>query len=159
MLHLSENKVAVKHSCSARDQILSFSIVFLFHLSTPGRKLDLSSLESVFQKVAFLRVLILIWVLSVDGSLIPRKKMLFQRTEKGVCSRRLGYVWTGPNVFNVFYFYTGWVHCKGQKVYILPSVLNFQRLRNLLGVQLPYSRKLTMHVVVDNAKKIYVTLN
>ena len=33
--------------------------------------------------------------------------MLFQRTEKGVCSRRLGYVWTGPNVFNVFYFLHG----------------------------------------------------
>ena len=33
--------------------------------------------------------------------------MLFQRTEKGICSRRLGYVWTGPNVFNVFYFFHG----------------------------------------------------
>ena len=31
--------------------------------------------------------------------------MLFQRTEKGACSRRLGHVWTGPNVFNVFYYY------------------------------------------------------
>ena len=42
--------------------------------------------------------------MSVDGRLIPRKKMLFQRAEKGVCSLRLGYVWTAPNVFNVFYF-------------------------------------------------------
>ena len=33
--------------------------------------------------------------------------MLFQRTEKGVCSRRLRYVWTGPYVFNVFYFLHG----------------------------------------------------
>ena len=33
--------------------------------------------------------------------------MLFQRAEKGVCSRRFRYVWTGPNVFNVFYFLHG----------------------------------------------------
>ena len=30
---------------------------------------------------------------------------------------------------------------KGQEVYILRGVLNFQRVRNLLGVQLPYPRK------------------
>ena len=33
--------------------------------------------------------------------------MLFQRTEKGACSRRLGLGWTGPNVFNIFYFLHG----------------------------------------------------
>ena len=34
--------------------------------------------------------------------------MLFlKRTEKGVCSRRLGYMWRGPNVFNVFFFLHG----------------------------------------------------
>ena len=30
---------------------------------------------------------------------------------------------------------------KGQEVYILRGVLNFQRVRNLLRVQLPYRRK------------------
>ena len=30
---------------------------------------------------------------------------------------------------------------KRQEVYILRGVLNFQRVRNLLGVQLPYTRK------------------
>ena len=33
--------------------------------------------------------------------------MLFQRAEKSVCSRRLGYLWTEPNIFNVFYFLHG----------------------------------------------------
>ena len=72
-----------------RYRDVSFSIVFLFHPSTPARNLDLSSLESVFQKVAFSECLILIWVISVDGRLIPREKMLFQRVEKVVCARRL----------------------------------------------------------------------
>ena len=99
-----------------RYRDVSFSIVFPFHPSTSARNLDLSSLESVFQKVAFSECLILIWVISVDGRLIPREKMLFQRVEKVVCARRLRYMWRGPNV--------------------LPGVLNFQRVQNLLGVQL-----------------------
>ena len=43
--------------------------------------------------------------------LIPRKKMLFQRTEKGVCSRMLGYVWTRLIFFmSVIVILHGWVH-------------------------------------------------
>ena len=34
--------------------------------------------------------------------------IVHERAEKGVCSRRLGYEWTGPYVFNAFYF-LGWV--------------------------------------------------
>ena len=78
--------------------------------------------------------------------------MLFQRAEEGVCSRRLGYVWTGLMFLMSFIFYTGCMHRvhftsstkvlrKGQEVYILRGVLNFQGVRNLLGVQLPNPRK------------------
>ena len=78
--------------------------------------------------------------------------MLFQRAAKGVCSRRLRYVWRGPNGFIMsFIFCTGSVHrvhssfttyvlLKGGIVYILPGVLNFQHVRNLLGVQLRSSQ-------------------
>ena len=117
-------------------------------------EIDLSSPESgVFKKLGVSECPILIRVITfVDGRLIPQKKILFQRAEKGVCSHKLGCVWTGPNVFNVFYFCTGCMHRvhftsstrvlrKRQEVYILRGVLNFQRVRNLLGVQLPYPRK------------------
>ena len=33
-----------------------------------------------------------------------KKDAFFQRTEKGVRTRRLGYMWRGPHFFNFFYF-------------------------------------------------------
>ena len=79
--------------------------------------------------------------------------MLFQRAEKGVCSRRLFYTCGRGLMFLMsLIFCTGCMHRvqftsstkvlrKGQEVYILRGVLNFQRVRNLLRVQLPYRRK------------------
>ena len=66
--------------------------------------LDELARKRLLRRLRFSECLILIWVISVDGRLIPRKKMLFQKTEKGVCSRRLRYAWRGADVFNVFYF-------------------------------------------------------
>ena len=94
--------------------------------------------------------------------------MLFEDAfrEKGVCSRRLGYVWRGL-VFNALYFFAriqGTVcslhlqhkFClKGKKsifyAAFYSSLTNFQLVRNLLGVQLPsfqyaYFFYLTCHI-------------
>ena len=104
--------MAVKHSYSARDHILwrlafhSFPFSFGFHTSDRGNPRPLLSGERRYLKSWFLvsvQCSCICVIISVDWRLIPRKKTLFQRTEKGVCSRRLGYMWTGPNVFNVFY--------------------------------------------------------
>ena len=43
----------------------------------------------------------------MSNYICSRKAIFFQRAEKGVCSRRLRYVWTRSNVFNVFYFLHG----------------------------------------------------
>ena len=117
MLHLlKKKKVAVKHSYSARDHIPwrlafhSFPFSFGFHTSDRENPRPLLSGERRYLKSWFLvsvQCSGICVIISVDGRLIPRKKMLFQRTEKGVCSRRLGYMWAGPNVFNVFYFLHG----------------------------------------------------
>ena len=103
----------MKHSYSVRDHIPwrlafhSFPFSFGFHTSDRGNPRPLLSGERRYLKSWFLvsvQCSCICVIISVDWRLIPLKKTLFQRTEKGVCSRRLGYMWTGPNVLNVFYF-------------------------------------------------------
>ena len=58
------------------------SIVFLFHPSTPEQcsaKLTFRLWGAFFKKLRFSECFILIRVISVDGRLIPRKKMLFSK--------------------------------------------------------------------------------
>ena len=119
-----------------RYRAVLFSIVFSFS-PFPWEKSTFPLWGAFFKKSRFSECLILIWVMSVDGRLIPRKKMLFQRNEKGVCSRRLGYVWTRLMfLISFIIILSGWVHRvhststtyllrRGQKVYILSGVLNF----------------------------------
>ena len=147
---VKKRKVAVKHSCSAWDQI-PWRLVFdsfpfsSFHKSEGNR--PFLSGERYFKSCVLVSAYVWLNFICSRKTNSTKKDTFFKEPKKASALAGLDTCGGGLMFLMSFIFCTVWVHRvhsisttlvlrKGQKVYILPGVLNFQRVRDPLGLQL-----------------------
>ena len=125
-----------------------FSIVFLFHPSSKVREIDLSSSgQRYFKSCVLVSAQVCLSFICSRKTNSTKKDVFFKEPKKAFALAGLDTCASGLMFLMSFIFWTSWVHRvhsvsttlvlrKGQKVYILHDVLNFQRVRDPLGLQL-----------------------